>query len=72
MDKTVICVYSGTGNTLSLAKRFNGAEILDIIRINEGREELPEDTVRLGIFFLNQCAQNMVLMKMKIFGKMSF
>ena len=51
MDKTVICVYSGTGNTLSLAKRFNGAEILDIIRINEGREELPEDTVRLGIFF---------------------
>ena len=34
MDKTVICVYSGTGNTLSLAKRFNGAEILDIIRIN--------------------------------------
>ena len=38
MDKTVICVYSGTGNTLSLAKRFNGAEILDIIRINEGRE----------------------------------
>ena len=51
MEKTVIVYYTGTGNTLALAKRFHGAKLLDIIKINEGTEVLDEDTTRLGIFF---------------------
>ena len=51
MEKTVIVYYTGTGNTLALAKRFHGAKLLDIIRINEGTEVLDEDIERLGIFF---------------------
>ncbi|MGN1188965.1 MAG: EFR1 family ferrodoxin [Candidatus Ornithospirochaeta sp.] len=51
MEKTVIAYYSATGNTLSLAKRFENAELVDIIRINEGNAVLSDDISRLGIFF---------------------
>lgn len=51
MEKTVICYFSATGNTLELAKRFKDAELLDIVLINEGKAEISEDTTRLGIFF---------------------
>ena len=51
MEKTVIAYYTGTGNTLALAKRFKGAELVDIIRINEGYAVLDDDITRLGIFF---------------------
>lgn len=51
MEKTVIAYYSATGNTLSLAKRFKDAELVDIIKINEGNAVLDDDISRLGIFF---------------------
>ena len=51
MEKTVISYYSATGNTLALAKRFKDAELVDIIRINEGNASIDESTTRLGIFF---------------------
>ena len=35
MEKTVIAYYTGTGNTLALAKRFEGVKLVDIIKINE-------------------------------------
>ena len=38
MEKTVIAYYTGTGNTLELAKRIKEAELVDIIKINEGKE----------------------------------
>ena len=48
---TAICYFTGTGNTLYLAKRFDDAVLLDITKINEGNAVIPEDTERLGIFF---------------------
>ena len=51
MEKTVIAYYTGTGNTLELAKRIKGAELVDIIKINEGNATLDDDITRLGIFF---------------------
>ncbi|MGN1163425.1 MAG: EFR1 family ferrodoxin [Candidatus Ornithospirochaeta sp.] len=51
MAKTTICYFTGTGNTLYLAKRFAGATLADITKINEGRAEIPLDTKRLGILF---------------------
>ena len=51
MEKTVIAYYTGTGNTLELAKRIKEAELVDIIKINEGNATLDDDITRLGIFF---------------------
>ena len=51
MEKTVIAYYTATGNTLELAKRIKGAELVDIIKINEGNATLDDDITRLGIFF---------------------
>ena len=51
MAKTTVTYFTGTGNTLYLAKRFKDATLVDITRINEGNAEIPEDTERLGILF---------------------
>lgn len=51
MEKTVIAYYTGTGNTLALAKRFEGVKLVDIIKINEKTASLDDDISRLGIFF---------------------
>lgn len=51
MEKTVIAYYSATGNTLSLAKRIKDAELVDIVKVNEGKASIDQDTTRLGIFF---------------------
>lgn len=47
---TVIAYYSGTGNTLSAAEHFNAETLVDMTKLLEGTESLPDDIERLGIF----------------------
>lgn len=51
MGKFVIALYTGTGNTLYIAKHFEGAEIHFISEFISGEYTLPDDTEKLGILF---------------------
>ena len=51
MNKFIIALYTGTGNTLYVAKQFPDAEIHFIDEFLTGKYVLPEDTEKLGIFF---------------------
>ena len=51
MGRYIIALYTGTGNTLYIAKQFPNAEIHFISEFLSGEFELPEDTEKLGIFF---------------------
>ncbi len=51
MSRTVIALFTGTGNTLYVARFFKDAEIHFIDRILSGSDSLPERIDRLGIMF---------------------
>lgn len=51
MGKYIIALYTGTGNTLYIAKQFKGAEIHFISEFLSGEYKLDENTEKLGIFF---------------------
>lgn len=51
MSKTVIALFTGTGNTLYVARFFKDADIHFIDSILNGSDELPEKIDRLGIMF---------------------
>lgn len=51
MGKFIIALYTGTGNTLYVAKQFPDAEIHFMDEFLTGKYILPEDTEKLGIFF---------------------
>lgn len=49
--KTVIALYTGTGNTLYIASLFKDKEIHFIDKLLDGSDKLPEKIDRLGIMF---------------------
>lgn len=51
MKRTVIALFTGTGNTLYVAGFFKDAEIHFIDKILDGSDSLPSDIDRLGIMF---------------------
>lgn len=51
MGKFVIALYTGTGNTLYVAKQFPEAEFHFISEFLSGEYILPEDTDKLGILY---------------------
>lgn len=51
MRKTVIALFTGTGNTLYIADFFKDAEIHFIDKLLDGSDSLPSDIDRLGIMF---------------------
>lgn len=51
MGTFVIALQTGTGNTLYVAKQFPNAKIYFISDILSGKETLPDDMDKLGIFF---------------------
>ena len=51
MGRFIIALYTGTGNTLYVAKQFPDAEIHFISEFISGEFVLPEDTETLGILF---------------------
>ena len=53
--RTVIVVYSATGNSLMVAKAMNAGEIHMVEEILSGRYFIPDDTDRLGIVFPVNC-----------------
>ena len=53
--KTVIALYTGTGNSLYIASRFKDAEVMFIDEILSGSKTLPEDIESLGIIFPVYC-----------------
>ena len=53
--KTIAAVYTGTGNSLYLAKLIPDAEVHLIEEFMDGRYELPADTERLALVFPAYC-----------------
>lgn len=51
MNNFIIALFTGTGNTLYVAKQFPGAQIYFINDLLSGKKTLPEDMDKLGIFF---------------------
>lgn len=47
--KTLILYYTETGNTLLMAESLKCDALIDIVKLNEGSETLPDDIERLGI-----------------------
>ena len=55
MGRSIIAVYSATGNSLAAARRIGGGDIHLIEEFLEGRAALPDDTEKLGIIFPVYC-----------------
>ena len=53
--KTIAAVYTGTGNSLYLAKLIPDAEVHLIEEFMDGRYEMPADTERLALVFPAYC-----------------
>ena len=53
--RSVIIVYSATGNSLKVAKAISDGEIHFVEEVLSGRYMIPEDTERLGIVFPVNC-----------------
>lgn len=51
MGNFIIALYTGTGNTLYVAKQFPGAQIYFIDDLLSGKKTLLDDMDKLGIFF---------------------